>query len=304
MTAQYFRFLVRAATDPQRCLLLEQLLARAGDFLPVSDWRADGFRIIAPRAARMPAVAPAALFADRGVMEAAWVCLAAPVHYVAEMSDVRLAQDGILALRPDEAEALALDFNRVWSNSGTCLVAGRSAALYCIFDRSLQVTTRDPGEVRNRHIEEYLPAGSDAPVLRRLMSEIEMWLFGHTVNGARAAHGRLPITGLWLWGGGAPIASLPQVEGFCAGDDAFFNAFPDEAPDEGSRSGVIVVPEVPGSDAWQNAEQRWLKPAVAQLRSGRISRLDLSAGARCFGVTARGSRRFWRRRKPWWEYFA
>ncbi len=29
-----------------------------------------------------------------------------------------------------------------------------------------------------------------------------MWLHGHPVNADRARHGRLPITALWLWGGG------------------------------------------------------------------------------------------------------
>ena len=70
------------------------------------------------------------------------------------------------------------------------------------------------------------------------------------------------------------------------------------------QAAVIVMPDVPGSDAWHEAESRWLKPAVAQLREGVISRLDLSAGARSFSVSARAILRFWRRRKPWWEWFA
>lgn len=303
MSAQYFRFSARTPPDPRRSLLLEQLLARADTSASSSDWRLDAFRLIAPPAASMPAVAAAALFADRGVMEAAWVCIAAPVHYLAEMNNVRLAAEGMPTLRPDEAEALALDFNRVWSDSGTRLLAGRSAVLYCILDRALQVTTRDPEDVIGRHIEEYLPIGGGAPVLKRLMSEIEMWLFEHPVNGARAAQGLAPITGLWLWGGGTAITSLPTIQGFCSGNDVFFKAFTQQAAG-GGGGGVIVMPDVPGSDTWHEAESRWLKPAVAQLREGVISRLDLSAGARGWSVSARAILRFWRRRKPWWEWFA
>ena len=91
-----------------------------------------------------------------------------------------------------------------------------------------------------------------------------------------------------------------QPDCFCAGNDVFFNAFTRQA----AGGGVIVMPDVPGSDAWREAESRWLKPAVAQLREGVISRLDLSAGARCLSVSARALLRFWRRRKPWWEWFA
>ena len=304
MSAQYFRFSARTAAEPQRCPLLEQLLARADKSAPVSDWRNDAFRVLAPPGVSMPAVAAAALFAERGAMQAAWVCMATPVHYLAEMNNVRLAAEGMPGLRCDEAETLALDFNRVWSDSGIRMTAGRSADLYCIFDRALQVTMRDPEDVVGRHIEEYLPVGGGAPVLKQLMSEMEMWLFEHPVNGARAARGLQPITGLWLWGGGVGVDSLPAVQGFCAGKDVFFNALTPNASTPGAAGGgVIVMPDVPGADAWRAAEP-WLEAALAQLREGVISRIDLSAGARGFRLSTRASWRFWRRRKPWWEWFA
>ncbi len=234
-------------------------------------------------------------------MEAAWVCIATPVHYLAEMNNVRLAAEGMPTLRPDEAETLALDFNRVWSDSGTRMMAGRSAVLYCIFDRALEVTTRDPEDVVGRHIEEYLPVGGGAPVLKQLMSEIEMWLFEHPVNGARAARGLTPITGLWLWGGGdGRRLRCPRSRVFARATMCSSAPLTRQA----AGGGVIVMPDVPGSDAWHEAESQWLKPAVAQLREGVISRLDLSAGARGFSVSARAILRFWRRRKPWWEWFA
>jgi hypothetical protein len=300
VSIQYFRFSARAEFEARRAPLLEQLLARADGFTPVTDWRADAFRVIAPQAPSMPAVAPTALYADGAEVNGLWVCIAAPVHYVAEMNNVRLAQDGILTLRREEAEALALDFNRVWSDSGLRLSVGRSAHLYCVFDQALNVTTRDPEDVIDRHIEEYLPAGLNAPNLRQLMSELEMWLFEHAVNRARAAQGLAPISGLWLWGGGAVLSSLPTVQGFCGGEDVFFNAFKGEKYD----GGVIVAKDLPGSRAWQHIESQWLKPAVALLRSGRISRLDLSAGNRCCMLSRRATWRLWRRPKPWWESFA
>ncbi len=90
------------------------------------------FALIAPQAASMPAVAAAALFADRGAMKAAWVCIAAPVHYLAEMNNVRLAAEGMPALRPDEAEALALGFQSRMERFGHALDGGpiRRSILY------------------------------------------------------------------------------------------------------------------------------------------------------------------------------
>ncbi len=310
MSAYYFRFSARGAPEPQRSALLERLLARAAGFTAVKDWRADAFRVIAPQIAA-PAVAAAALLCELGAAEvgaipgASWVCIAAPLHYVAEMSTVRLAQDGILSLAPPDAQALAADFNRLWCDAGVRMAAGPAGGLYCIFDRAQCVQTRDPEEVLGRRIEEYLPAGADAPRLRQLMSELEMWLFEHAVNEKRAARGLPPCNALWLWGGGALLNSLPAVHGVCQGDDVFFKAFERDAaaglapPD----AAVIAVSQVPGTEAWRRTESRWLIVAEAQLRARRISRLELSAGDRCFTVTSRGSRRFWRRRTPWWESF-
>ena len=318
MSSQYFRF-VAHDTSRLRAPLLERLIARADDWAPVADWRAEAFRVIAPQAARMPAVAAAALCADRaaadtaavdtGEADAAWVCVATPVHYVAEMTRVRLGQHGILSLTPVEADTLAADFNRVWKGSGIRMTAARSGQLFCTFDREMQVVTRDPEDVLGRHIEEYLPAGADSGRLKQLISETEMWLFGHEANRARTRLGASVVNGLWFWGGGAPIASLPNVPGWAAGDDLFFNAFSGLTdaervpPDEKLPSGVVAAGCAPGSESWQVLESRWLRPALVELRAGRIERLQLSGADRCFTLTARGLRRIWRREKPWWESF-
>ena len=309
MSSQYFRFAARE-TSHRRVALLEQLIARADGWVSVTDWRAEAFRVIAPQAA-MPAVAAAALRADRavaaapvetGAADAAWVCVATPVHYLAEMTSVRLSEDGMLSLTPAGAETLAADFNRVWSGSGIRMTAARSAQLFCVFDRDMQVATRDPADVLGRHIEEFLPSGADAKRLQQLISETEMWLFEHEANRARTQLGLPVINGLWFWGGGAPIASLPVLQGWVAGDDLFFNSF--SVPrDEKLPSGVVAAGCVPGGAQWHALESRWLRPAIEQLRAGRIQRLQLSAADRCFALTARGLRRFWRRAKPWWESF-
>ncbi|HEY5068695.1 MAG TPA: hypothetical protein VII37_02875 [Candidatus Acidoferrum sp.] len=301
MSSQYCRFVERG-TARRRAPLLEQLLARADDWAPVADWRADAFRVIAPQAACMPAVAAAALCADRGVVDAAWVCVATPVHYVAEMTSVRLPADGMLSLTPAGAETLASDFNRVWQGSGIRMTAARSAQLFCIFDRAFEVLTRDPEDVLDRHIEEFLPIGEDSARLRQLISETEMWLFEHEANRVRTELGLPAINGLWFWGGGAPIASLPTVQGWAAGDDLFFSAFSVPRNEE-FQCGVVVAGCVPGSDQWHEVESRWLHPAMIKLRARKIQRLQVSAADRCFTLTVRGLRRFWRRRKPWWESF-
>ena len=149
----------------------------------------------------------------------------------------------------------------------------------------------------------YLPTGEYAPRLRRLMSEIEMWLFEHAVNRTRVAAGAPAVSGLWLWGAGPVLKSLPQVTGWTAGDDLLFTSFAARRDLQHGVSGVVASAAEPGTEEWRELESRWLEGSLADLRAGRIGRLDLSAGKRCFRLSSGGMHRFWRRGRPWWESF-
>jgi hypothetical protein len=301
VSSQYFR--INAGGEQSRSVLFEQLLARAECRTSMADWRTEAFSCVAPPGMAMPPVAAAALYADRGSVESAWVCLATPVHYVAEMSTVRLPNDGILSLPPAAAAALALDFNRVWQGAGMSLTAARSGQLFCLFDRRVEAATRDPREALGQSIEEYLPAGEGSATLRKLLSETEMWLFQHGLNEARNKSGEPQVSGLWLWGGGTPLAVLPPLQGWVGGSDDFFDAFGARA-DARPGSGVVTIDGAPGGPQWQDIESRWFRPALAEMHSGDLSSLELSIKHWRFTLNSRTLRRFWRRRKPWWEFLA
>jgi hypothetical protein len=291
----YFRLMAAGALADSSAPL-ERLLARADAAVTVTDWRADA--LSSQDWSIEPAAAPLALYAAHGPRAGAWTCFATAVHYAAEMSNVRLAGNGILRLHENTAVALAADFNRIWRDSGIVMTVGGFGDLFCSFDELLMVETRDPEAVLDRHIEAYLPQGPDAPRLRKLMSEMEMWLFEHPVlqNSARAAPA---LNGLWLWGGGATRTSAPPPGLNCAGDDALFSYFRGDV----SRGGVVVAP-APGSADWPAAESQWLQPAASALKSGQLARLILSAADRCFTLRRSNLRRFWRRARPWSEYLA
>jgi len=92
--------------------------------------------------------------------------------------------------------------------------------------------------------------------------------------------------------------------GWTAGHDVLFGAFPARShyPRE-AGSGVVVIEQTPGAEDWPEAESRWLRPTLADLGAGRIEEARLSAGERCFSLSAGWRRRFWRRTRPWWESF-
>ena len=233
-----------------------------------------------------------------------WVCVATPVHLTAGMSRVTLAGDGVLTLTPSEAQALAADFNQVFAGAESRLVVARAAVLLCVLPPSQDIATHEPACVAGHDVFAFQPSGPDAPRLRRLMSEMEMWLFDHAVNRERAAAARPTVTGLWLWGGGSTSDAPPAVRGWTAGQDPLFAAFGDEPElPGGTESGVVVCSAPPGSSDWPEVERRWLAPAAAALDAGRIERLELSAAGHRVSVAGGPNFRFWRRPRPWWEAF-
>jgi len=298
----YFRITARGAPTHVRAPSLERLLARADAPTDAADGRAQEFRLIAPDGVPPPSVATAALAPAAGRAPGSWVLMATPVHMLAGMTSVGLAADGILELEPAEADALAADFSRVFGGGEVSLERGRDALLLCRFDAPLRATTSAPEAAAGRDIWAYLPRGEDAPRLQRLTSEIEMWLFDHAVNRRRRESERPVITGLWLWGEGAADVEPPSVHGWTAGEDPLFGSFARAARYPGaSTSGVVAVPDWPGTPVWRDVEERWLAPALADLSAGRLQSIALSAQRRCVWLNARALRRFWRRARPWWE---
>jgi hypothetical protein len=294
------------------------LIARAGRPTSAAVWRAEAFRAIAAEGANPPPVAVAQLRASGDIGRYGWVAVATPVHLVADMSTVHLPADGILDIDVSEADRLAEDFNRSFGDGGARLARGPGSGLLCLFDAPLQADTTPPEEALGTDLWAHQPRGEGSAELRRLASEIEMWLFDHPVNAARGARGVPVISALWLWGGGAGDAALPDVVGWTAGDDALFSAFPrrlqyptDSSPAASgsarsaapARSGVVVLASWPGTAAWRETERRWLSPAVEDLKAGRLERIEISAAATSVRLSARGLLQFWRRSRPWWESF-
>jgi hypothetical protein len=301
LTIVFIRFEARPAVPRVRAPLLERMLARASGRQRVEDWRAHAYRLLAD--GEMPAPGPVALFAAAGAVAETCAYVASPVHHTAGISSVSLAAGAILPLERGEAEALARDFNRFFGDAGMRLTtAGPSGTILVLaFAGTVSAATRDPEAAVQGDLWDFQPRGADASRLRGIMSELEMWLFDHPVNRERAARAAAPVTGLWLWGGGATLHALPEIAGWTAGTDPLFGALGSDAGSHWQGSGVVVLNEGPGSAAWDHAVIRWLQPAANRLTAGRLRRLELSAGDALFSVDPRWRFRVWRRVRPWWQ---
>jgi hypothetical protein len=244
--------------------------------------------------------------------ETAW--LATPVHLQAASDHLRLPSGGLLRLAADEAQALCSDFERVF---------GPELRLHPLVDGSLLLTgcaaVRGLPEP-SRHLGERLAAATADGALRRLASEIELWLHDHAVNRSRDGR-RLPrISALWLWGGERPAAGPPEtsplrlvrvhgadavIHGMAAGlgmamapAPQRFGLLAGAARDE---TVLVQVSALAGADGLDALERDWFDPALQALRAGDLGVLTLMILDAAVESTRARSWKLWRSRAPWWE---
>ena len=159
----------------------------------------------------------------------AW--LATPVHLEARIDHVRLADRGLLRLSADERDSWRQDFMRAFGPEYALHDAGDRGFLLSGVSAT-RVASVDPARLLDADIGRALPSPS-AGELRRLGTEIEMWLHGAPGNTAREQRRERRISALWLWGGGlsggnekvsVSVNSVPLAEAHFFGGDAFLSA--------------------------------------------------------------------------------
>ncbi len=183
-----------------------QHVARFGTRSVLSDgWRpwlahwltADAQARLAPAAV----AASATVRSDEPAAAAVWI--ATPLHLVAGLTSLHFDRRSLLRLNPDDSKNLAEAFQRDFHDSGFRLQPLETGD-FLLFGPGRPVADRpEPARwMGNSVAEAHQLGGTDDNALRRLGSEVEMWLHGHDVNVARSRRGDLTVTGLWFWGGG------------------------------------------------------------------------------------------------------
>ncbi len=151
--------------------------------------------------AALPPAPTSSLALDAARPRIAW--MATPVHLIAGLTSVHVDRRSILRLDANDQTALAADFQRVFHDSGFELRPLDSGDFLVLGPHMPVAETSDPARCMGASIADAQRADATNPALRRLGAEIEMWLHDHAINAARGRRGEPPVTGLWLWGGGA-----------------------------------------------------------------------------------------------------
>jgi hypothetical protein len=300
---------------------LDWLLRFAGRVERIGDWRSwlsadlGGFDL-----ARMSVAECCALGSlPESSARTAW--FATPVYLEARIDHVRLADRGLLRLGDDEREtwrqsfALAFGPDYALHDAGerSFLLSGAAAA---------RVASVDPARLLDADIGQALPTGPSAGELRRLGTEIEMWLHGSPINAARERARSRRVSAFWLWGGGswvgggdpAPVAVVKRGPGEKVqvfGGDPFLPALAgapvSSAPqsfaalDAGDNRCVVEFAPMSGAknESLTELDAHWFAPAREALSSGEIDTVDLVANDRWFRIAKYPRWRLWRRRTSW-----
>lgn len=135
-----------------------------------------------------------------GIEAWAWIT---PCHWQIGMDNAVMHDPARLQLHEDHARALLAAMAPFFAEDGLALqfdTAGRWLARGEIF-RDLPTASLD--RVSGRTLGPWMPQTPQARPLQRLQSEMQMLLYHHPVNDARAAQGLAPVNSFWVSGAGA-----------------------------------------------------------------------------------------------------
>lgn len=110
----------------------------------------------------------------------------------------------------EEGSAIIDEMNRLVAGPTVRFYSGISYRHLMTFKGKCDVTTTPPHDIINKPIEEYLPAGKGAEMIRTLVHRSGEVLGNSEINAVRRDLGENPATHIWLWGQG----KMPHLPSF------------------------------------------------------------------------------------------
>ena len=260
------------------------------------------------------AIAPVTLMADGVSPEEAYWMRADPVHL--RLDNAKMILQTNVSPSLEEAQQLCKSLNLYFAELGMIFFAPHPQRWYVRLEEDPQLTTHSVQQVEGRDSRLYFPQGSAALKWHGKINEIQMSLYVHSINQGIETRGGLPITSVWLWGGGR-AATLAQpfteivsdselVYAFAQASRISHSYFPGQpAMMENALyvwEGTSVAMRRGDFDAWRqsviNFEQYCLQPLLASLSSGALDKLTLDV------IQDESSTRFELTRAKLWKFWA
>lgn len=266
-------------------------------------------------------LAAIALLAEQNtasLAEQGWWLRADPVCLRADRDSAVLIGGELLGLSTAEAEKFVGILNSFYAEEPWQLIAPHPQRWYLQCNAAQQLQTTPLHTVLGQDIADYLPGGADAVYWHKLLNEIQMLLYQHSLNLEREARGELTVNSLWLWGGGKLPATTTArfdhvysddvlVRGLCQLSATPHHALPVDL-EELSWSGSTLITleglthfvkqQDPFSwlDKLNTMQEVYFKPLDNALRQGKLTQLVLlSDSNKKLTLSRRQLRRWWRR---------
>jgi len=247
--------------------------------------------------------------------------LAEPVLLRPDKDRLLLFDSRELSFSIDEATLLARLLTDHFRDEGFRLEVADSHRWYLSPNRAPSLKTHNLGDVFGRNLDLFLPSGPDARRWSSLMNEIQMLWHDSPVNLARENEGKLPISGIWLSGGGALpgdvscpcdriYAHHPLAAGLAATTAIPCMDLPDK-PNEMFREAGRVLAVYPdllrpvwraNIDDWMEAAAHlddWVRDLLGCFREKTLDEVCIyPCNGSFLRLTSRGLKRFWKRQLP------
>ncbi|MEZ5499211.1 MAG: hypothetical protein R3E77_07255 [Steroidobacteraceae bacterium] len=228
------------------------------------------------------------------------------VRLEAGLTQVRLAADGLIDMTPEAAAQLSRAFNTefVRSPEPYRLEAADDGSFILHGAWLEDVTTVDPRRLLGGTITEGLPSGERVAPLRKLWSEIELWL---AQNRSRWSHWREVPNALWLCGAARRVARPARR----ATVDCALFARDVTARGLALMAGVSAYSACSVPGRWpscghvyvvaplQQVVGEWLPVVQELLGTRRLAHCRLHLNDRSFDLGPRDRWRLWRRAADW-----
>jgi len=140
-----------------------------------------------------------------GAREDAWAFIT-PSHWQVGQAQVTLLAPEELALAEDESRTLLAAMQPYFAEDGITLLYESPTRWLARGAAFRGLATAAPERAVGRDVAPWLPP---SPVLRRLQNEMQMLLYTHAVNEARAQRRALAVNSFWISGSGTLPATLP-----------------------------------------------------------------------------------------------
>lgn len=237
-----------------------------------------------------PVAAITRAFDANDAASATWL-RADPAYVRPDINGARLLACGdALRLEASEAEAFLSVLRPLFGDVGMPIDAPRPARWYLRLPREAKVASMaSPEEALGADLFDHLPEGPEGRRWRALLSEAQVALHQHPLNGVRVAAGKPPVNSLWFWGGGVLPDHVTTPHKLVQSNEITLRALAKVAGVEG----VELSDRADGLVDLRT--ERDLRALAARLESAMTQpiRVDCEDGT-CFSIAPSQRWRFWR----------